>query len=130
LSFPAGYLSDTLGRRNVLLIAFVVSVVVYAGFGLTTNLVVLGGLFVFYGLYQGIYRGVGKALATDLAPRELRASGIGWYMATVGVMELTANIVGGQLWTRVGPAATFFYGAGAALAGSVALALFVPRGRQ
>jgi MFS family permease len=125
-SYPAGYLSDALGRRNVLLIGFLVFLVVYAGFGVTTNTVVLGGLFVLYGLYQGIFRSVGKALATDLVPAELRAGGVGWFTATVGVTGLIASVVGGFLWDRVGPPATFFYGAASALAGSVALAAAVP----
>jgi MFS family permease len=129
-SYPAGYLSDTLGRRNVLLLGFLVFFVVYLGFGLTTNPLLLGCLFVFYGIYQGIFRAVGKALATDVAPAELRASGVGWYMATVGVTGLIASVVGGELWTRFGPAATFFYGAATALLGTLALIALVPKQRS
>jgi MFS family permease len=123
-SYPAGHLSDRLGRRTVLLLAFLVFAVVYAGFGVTTNVAALAALFVFYGLYQGIFRAVGKALATDLVPPELRASGVGWYMATVGITGLIASVIGGELWTRFGPAATFFYGAATAVLGSVGLVLF------
>jgi hypothetical protein len=57
----------------------------------------------------------------------MRASGVGWYMTTVGLTGLVASIVGGVLWTQVGPAATFLYGAGSALVGSFALLVFVPR---
>jgi MFS family permease len=124
-SYPAGYLSDHLGRRNVLLLSFLIFLVVYAGFGITTDTGVIGVLFALYGVSQGIFRSVGKALASDLVPAELRASGVGWYTATVGITGLFASIVGGVLWTRVGPHATFFYGAGSALAGSVALVLCV-----
>jgi MFS family permease len=126
-SYPAGYLSDRLGRKGVLLLSFLVFLVVYAGFGFLTNLVFIGILFVFYGVYQGVFRAVGKALATDLVPAELRASGVGWYSATVGVTGLVASIVGGELWTRVGPPATFLFGVGSAVFGSLALILFVPR---
>jgi MFS family permease len=129
-SYPAGYLSDKLGRRGVLLLAFLVFLAVYAGFGLTTNVVLIGILFVLYGLYQGIFRAVGKALATDLVPAELRASGVGWCTATIGLTGLIASIVGGQLWTRIGPPATFLFGAGSALAGSIALVLLVPQRRR
>ena len=43
-SYPAGYLSDVLGRKRVLLLAFFVFLVVYAGFGFTTNVVLVGAL--------------------------------------------------------------------------------------
>ncbi len=125
-SYPAGYLSDHFGRKTVLLASFLIFLVVYAGFGLTTDTVLLGFLFAFYGLYQGIFRSVGKALASDLVPEELRASGVGWYMTTIGLTGLVASIVGGVLWTNVSPSATFFYGAGSALLGGVALVLCVP----
>jgi MFS family permease len=126
-SYPAGYVSDKLGRKGVLLLSFLVFLVVYAGFGLTTNVVLIALLFVLYGLYQGIFRSVGKAFATDFVPSELRASGVGWYTATIGLSGLIASVVGGELWTRIGPPATFFFGAGSALLGSLALVLFVPR---
>ena len=126
-SYPAGYLSDKLGRKNVLLCGFLVFLVVYVGFGLTSNVVLVGALFVLYGLYQGIFRSVGKALATDFVPAELSASGVGWYTTTIGVSGLVASVVGGQLWTRVGPSATFLFGAASALVGSIAFVVLVPK---
>ena len=124
-SYPAGYLSDRLGRKAVLMIAFVFFLIVYAGFGIAENPLVLSGLFVLYGIYQGIFRGVGKAFATDSVPPGLRASAVGWYTATIGVTGLIASIVGGVLWAKVGPPATFFLGAVSAVAGIVSLGLFV-----
>jgi MFS family permease len=129
-SYPAGSLSDRFGRKTMLLLSFLVFVVAYAGFGITTNTVLIACLFVFYGLYQGIFRSVGKALAADLVPAELRASGVGWYTATIGITGLVASIVGGELWMRIDPSATFFFGAGFSLLGSVALVLLVPRSPQ
>lgn len=128
-SYPAGFLSDRFGRKAILLLSLLVFLVVYTGFGITTNGVLIGSLFVLYGLYQGIFRSVGKALATDLVPAELHASGIGWYTATIGITGLVASVVGGELWTRVSPSATFFFGAGSALLGTIALVVFVPQSR-
>jgi MFS family permease len=126
-SYPAGNFSDRLGRKRVLLLSFVVFLVVYAGFGFATNILALGMLFALYGLYQGISRSVGKAFATDFLAAEVHASGVGWYTATVGLSGLVANVVGGELWTQIGPPATFIYGAVFALLGSVALILLVPK---
>jgi MFS family permease len=91
------------------------------GFGLTRNVVAVGGCFILFGLYQGIARSVGKALATDLVPSTLRASGLGWYSATTGLLGLVASVVAGQLWDHVAHAAVFFYGAAFAAAGIIAL---------
>ncbi len=125
-SYPAGHFSDVIGRKSVILLSFTVFLVVYCGFGLVTNVVLIGALFVLYGLYQGIFRSVGKALATDFLPAELHASGLGWFTATVGLSGLVASVVGGELWTRIGPHATFLYGALFAFLGTAALFFLVP----
>jgi MFS family permease len=92
ISYPAGALSDRSGRRN-LLFAATVFFATYLGFALTRNVALIGALFVLYGLYQGMFRAVGKALAADLAPQHLRASGVGWYSATVGLLQLVASVI-------------------------------------
>jgi len=126
VSYPAGFLSDRWGRRNILLLAFLIFFVAYLGFALTQNVALIAVLFAFYGLYQGIFRSVGKALATDFVPEQLRASGVGWYNTTVGLLGLVASIVAGLLWDQVGHVAVFFYGAVFAAVGSVALVVLLP----
>ena len=126
ISYPAGFLSDRLGRKTVLLGSFVIFFIAYAGFALTQQVVWVAAMFVFYGLYQGIFRSVGKAFASDFVPDQLRASAVGWYSATVGLLQLVASVVAGLLWDRVGHAAVFAYGAAFALVGIIALSLFQP----
>jgi MFS family permease len=126
ISYPAGFLSDRLGRRNVLLAAFGIFLATYLGFALSPNVALIGALFVLYGLYQGIFRAVGKALASDYVLPELRASGVGWYNTIVGLCGLVASLVGGWLWDHVGHTSVFLFGAAFAAVGSVALLILVP----
>jgi MFS family permease len=126
ISYPAGSLSDQWGRRNVLLASFIIFGVAYLGFALTKNILLIAALFIFYGLYQGIFRSVGKAFASDFVPDTLRASGVGWYSTTVGLLQLFASLVAGLLWDKAGHAAVFYYGAVFAVLGSVALVLIIP----
>jgi MFS family permease len=126
ISYPAGSLSDKWGRKNILLASFIIFLIAYLGFALTQNVVLIAALFVFYGLYQGIFRAVGKAYAADFVPEHLRASGVGWYSTTVGLLQLVASVVAGLLWDRIGHAAVFYYGAIFAVVGSIGLLLLVP----
>ena len=130
VSYPAGFLSDMLGRRRLLLIAFLIFFATYLGFALAGNLVTIALLFSLYGAFQGIFRAVGKALATDLVPERMRASGLGFYSATIGVQGLVASIVAGLLWDHVGHAAVFWYGAIFAVVGSLALLVLLPADAQ
>ena len=121
ISYPAGLLSDRIGRKSILLVSFSIFIVAYLGFALTQNQRLVIALFVFYGLFQGIFRAVGKSLATDFVPASMRASGIGWYSTAVGVSQLVASVIAGVLWDQVSHSAVFLYGAGWAAAGSLAL---------
>ena len=129
ISYPAGFLSDRWGRKNILLVSFVIFFVAYLGFALTENVILIAALFIFYGLYQGIFRTVGKALATDFVPERVRASGVGWYNTTVGLLGLVASIAAGLLWDHVGHGAVFLYGAVFAVVGSLALLVVLPAKR-
>jgi MFS family permease len=126
ISYPAGSLSDRRGRKTILLTSFVIFLIAYLGFALAQNILLVAVLFVFYGLYQGIFRAVGKAFASDFVPEHLRASGVGWYSTTVGLMQLVASVVAGLLWDRIGHAAVFYYGAAFAAVGSIGLLLLIP----
>jgi MFS family permease len=126
ISYPAGALSDRFGRKNILLASFILFGVAYLGFALATGVLMIAGLFACYGLYEGVFRSVGKAFASDFIPERLRAGGIGWFSTTVGLLQLVASIVAGLLWDKVGHAAVFFYGVGSAIVGSLALILLVP----
>lgn len=127
ISYPAGALSDRWGRKNVLLASFVIFLLAYVGFAFAQDIRIIALLFVVYGLYQGIFRAVGKALASDFVPEHLRASGIGWYSTTVGLLQLVASIIAGVLWDHVGHQSVFLYGAVFAFVGSVGLLVLVPQ---
>jgi MFS family permease len=107
ISYPAGSLSDLWGRKSLLVASFVVFLISYLGFALTKNTLLIGALFAFYGLFQGMFRAVGKAFASDFVPPELRASSIGWYSTTVGLLQLVASVVAGLLWDHIGHTAVF-----------------------
>jgi MFS family permease len=129
ISYPAGSLSDKFGRKHLLLISFIIFLISYTGFAFISNLFLLGILFVFYGLFQGIFRSAGKTFAADFVPANLRASSIGWYSTTVGLAGLVASIVAGELWDKVSHAAVFIYGAIFSITGIVALLILIP-GKQ
>jgi MFS family permease len=126
ISYPAGSLSDSWGGKNVLLVSFIIFLISYLGFALTQNVVLIAGFFAFYGLYQGIFRTAGKTVASSFVPDRLRASGIGWYNTTVGLLQLAASLVAGLLWDRIEHVAVFYYGAILAVVGIIALLFLVP----
>jgi MFS family permease len=130
ISYPAGSLSDKWGRRNILLLSFVIFFVAYLGFARSRSIATIAVLFILYGLFQGIFRSVGKAFASDFVPARLRASGVGWYSTTVGLLGLVASVVAGLLWDRVSHAAVFYYGAASAVVGSIGLLVLIPAQRN
>ena len=126
VSYPAGALSDKFGRKPLLLISFIVFLFTYLGFGFSSDILLTGFLFVFYGLFQGIFRASGKSYAADFVPSHLRASGIGWYSTVVGLSGLVASIIAGVLWDKVSHASVFVYGSFVSVVGIIFLIVLVP----
>jgi MFS family permease len=125
ISYPAGVYSDRIGRKPLLLLGFGIFLVTYAGFAFTSNIYFLALLFILYGLFQGIFRSVGKSLAADFVDDPIRASAIGWYSTTVGLSGLVASLIAGLLWDNIGHETVFFLGCGSSIFGIASLIVLV-----
>lgn len=121
VSYGAGKLSDRVGRKPLLLGAYLLYAVVYAGFALVSSPSALWLLFAIYGLYAGIAEGVEKALLMDIRGKFGKATILGWHGTIVGMTLLPASLLAGLLWKYVGPSAPFAFGAVMALVASALL---------
>lgn len=128
VAYPAGHLSDWVGRRKLLVAGYALYGLVYLGFGLASSPGSLWVLFPVYGLYMGMSDGVEKALVADLAPTSIRATAIGLHATLVGIGLLPASLLAGWLWTSFGPAMPFYFGG--VLGCAAALAVFVVLGKS
>ena len=127
ISYPSGVWADKFGRKSVLLSGFILFLVSLIGFALTRNFLIITISFLLFGLYSGIFRTSGKAFASDFAPKELRASAVGWFNTVVGISGLFASILAGQIYDKVGHFAVFGVAAVFVFAGSLLLLTLKPQ---
>ena len=113
-AMPMGILSDKLGRRRLLALGWFVYAVTYVGFALSSHIWQVWVAFAFLGFYMGMVDGVSRAFVADMAPAEMRGTAYGLYYWVVGISVLLGGIIGGLVWDNIGPAATFYLGAGLA----------------
>ena len=121
-STPLSGLSDKIGRLPLLLGGYIAYGLFYAGLGLMTHgMVILFGLFAFYGLFMAATEGVEKALVADIAPNELHGTAFGWFNLTAGLFLLPASVIFGWLYQTYTPLAAFSFSAGCSLTAAVLL---------
>ncbi|HKZ23273.1 MAG TPA: MFS transporter [Thermoplasmata archaeon] len=121
-AFPAGVLSDRVGRKPVILIGYGCFAAMGILLASSGGLVVLILAFVLYGLSYGMAEGTQRALVADLAPAEVKATVLGAYHTCVGIVKLASGLVAGFLWIAIAPEATFAFGAVGAMVAALALA--------
>ena len=121
VAWPAGALSDRIGRRGLIAGAWLIYAACYAGFAVANSAVLVVPLWIAYGTYYALSEGVGKAMVADLAPQDLRATSFGILNAVQGLMILPASVIAGLLWSLIAPPAPFWFGSACAAAAVVLL---------
>lgn len=126
VAWPLGALSDRVGRRGLIAVAWAIYALVYLGFAAAGSAAAVPFLWILYGVYYGVIEAVGRALVADLVRPELRATAFGIYAAVISIFILPASVIAGLLWDGWGAPAPFWFGAICALAAVGLLALVRP----
>ena len=111
VAYPAGRLSDSIGRRIMLMAAYTLFGLTLAAFAVTTTPSMFYVLFFLYGLHYGMIEAMQGAYISDLVREEHRASALGLFQGLWGLCLLPASVIAGLLWDHVAPWAPFVYGA-------------------
>jgi len=127
-AFPAGIISDRFGRKPVVLIGYIAFVAMASLLAISSDLRILALGFILYGLSYGMAEGTQRALVADFAPPETKATVLGAYHTSVGVVKLASGVVAGLLFA-IQPAFTFAFGAVVAIVAVIALARWRPPAR-
>nr|WP_256248628.1 MFS transporter [Pseudomonas sp. NBRC 111124] len=111
-AYPAGALSDRVGRRGVLMMGLGLLIAADLLLALLPGWAGLALGVAAWGLHLGFTQGIFAALIADSAPANLRGTAFGLFNLLTGVALLVASVVAGLLWDGAGFQATFLVGAG------------------
>jgi MFS family permease len=121
-----GHLSDTFGRKPLIVGGWLLYAAVYFAFGWAAAAWQAWALFAVYGIFYGMTEGTEKALVADIVPRNRRGSAFGWYNLAIGLGALPASLIFGAIWDRAGAPIAFAFGATLALVAALLMAVVAP----
>jgi MFS family permease len=124
-AIPAGIAADKYGKKRIILLGFVLFAGLYYGFAVSKSTAAIWVLFALYGLFMGLTEGIQKAFLATIIPPDFKATAFGVYATAVGLATLPASLIGGLLWDRVSPAATFYFGAATATLAALLFMVFI-----
>jgi len=109
-AIPLGTVSDKIGGGKVIIFGYLLFSLTSFGFAFLASLPVFIVLFALYGISYAAIDGNQRAFVSDLSPQQLKATALGTFHTTIGLMALPASLIAGLLWQNIGPNATFIYG--------------------
>ena len=129
VSLPFGKLADKFNRKSVLILSFlfwVLACIIFIYFH--THLAIIAA-FVLYGLHLGAIEPVQRALVSELAVPELRASTLGGFQMLIGLAALPSSLIAGILWDKISITAPFYFSASLTLVAMLMLMFFKEKKR-
>jgi MFS family permease len=131
LSTFFGDLSDKIGRKKVLLAGYILYGLVYLAFGFVAaeNHNLLWVFWPIYGIYYAMTEGVEKAFIADVAPKDSKATALGFYHTIVGIGLLPASLIAGLLFA-LAPSAPFIFGSLMAISAVIIISIFVKEAKE
>ncbi len=109
-AYPFGRLSDSVGRRPILVAAFIFLILTAVwGSVFTIDMLTVIPLFIFFGMMNGALDPVQTSYVADLVEEERRASIIGAFQMSVGIAALPAGMIIGFLWDSLNIQMVFLY---------------------
>jgi len=119
---PAGSLADKIGAKKVFAWGLFIYSAVYLMFAIIKNPIFIWVIFPIYGVYIAFTDGVSKAYVSEFIKKEESGSFFGLHQTILAVGGFLASVIGGALWNKISPVATFYFGSLMAL---LALIIFL-----
>lgn len=108
-STPIGILSDRIGRKKTLWIAYSLFLVVTLWLALVTQLWRVIFFFILFGLVFAIVDGTERALVVDLADKQQKWTALGLFHTAIGIVSLPGWYILWLLRDKIAPEATFLF---------------------
>lgn len=125
-AYPAGWLSDRLGRRRLLAAGYLFLVVADGVLASTEHAGTALAGAALWGVHMGMTQGILAALVADTAPAAWRGTAFGVFHMVAGISLLLASVIAGALWQAFGPATTFIAAAATAALCVPAILILLP----
>ena len=106
-SFPAGQIADRIGLRRALVIGIALFALVYGAMALGPNSAQIVIIFLVYGIYAAFNESIGKALITNICPKDEAATAVGTFTSFQSLCALFASSAAGWVWLVAGSGVLF-----------------------
>lgn len=110
-AYPAGMLSDSLGRKQLLNIGLIMLLIADLTLATASQIIHVFIGVALWGLHMAFTQGIFAALIADTTHVQKRGTAFGLFGLASGIAILLASVIAGWLWDHYGAATTFYIGA-------------------